>query len=114
MLTTLPVAIKIIIPATRTPSAKGKNAFFTGIFKKLAINEPTQAPVPGSGIATNKNRPKDAKVCNLLLPSIFLVAFSEAQSIIFLNIEILPKKSNNGLIYFTIKNIGIIFPINPN
>ena len=32
--------------------------FFTGTPKKLAIKEPTHTPVPGSGIATNKNKPK--------------------------------------------------------
>ena len=79
--------------------------------KKFAIKEPTQAPVPGSGIATNKNKPKAAKFCNFSLSSIFLVALSLAQSIIALKGFHLPKKSNNGLIYFTIKYTGIIFPI---
>ena len=34
-----------------------------------------------------------------------------AKSIIILNIFHLPKKSNNGLINFIIKYIGIIFPM---
>ena len=98
------VNVKTIIPAVRTPKTIGGIAFFGGKSKKFAIKEPTQAPVPGSGIATNKNKPKAAKFCNFSLSSIFLVALSLAQSIIALKGFHLPKKSNNGLIYFTIKS----------
>ena len=44
--------VKTIIPAVTTPAIIGGIAFFGGRFKKLAISEPTQAPVPGKGIAT--------------------------------------------------------------
>ena len=54
----LPVAISIINPAVRTPAANGGNAFLNGICKKLATNDPTQAPVVGIGTATNMNNPK--------------------------------------------------------
>ena len=53
-----PVATKTINPAVATPKAKGTNAFLKGISKKLAISEPTQAPVVGIGIATKTNKPK--------------------------------------------------------
>ena len=53
-----PVATKTINPAVATPKAKGAKAFFKGISKKLAIREPTQAPVVGIGIATKMNNPK--------------------------------------------------------
>ena len=79
------VSVRIIIPAAITPAIIGGIAFFGGRSKKFAINEPTQAPVPGNGTETNKKRPKAAKFCNLGLFSIFLVAFSDAQSIIILN-----------------------------
>ena len=51
------VTARTIIPAVKTPITIGGIAFLGGKFKKFAISEPTQAPVPGSGIATNKNRP---------------------------------------------------------
>ena len=35
----------------------GGIAFLGGKSKKLAIKEPTHAPVPGNGTATNKNNP---------------------------------------------------------
>ena len=89
----------------------GGIAFLGGTSKKFAISEPIHAPVPGSGIATNRNKPSATKFCNLSLSSIFLVALSVAQSIIFFNGFHLPKKSNSGLIYFTIKYTGNIFPI---
>ena len=60
---------------------------------------------------TNKYKPNAVKFCNLSLSSIFLVALSEAQSIITLKIFHLPKKSNKGLMNFTIKYTGMIFPI---
>lgn len=47
------------MPAHKTPAAITGKAFFIGNFKKFAINEPVHAPVPGSGIATNKNNPRD-------------------------------------------------------
>ena len=52
------VPAKTIIPATSTPATIGGIAFLGGKFKKLAIKEPTHAPVPGKGTATNKNKPK--------------------------------------------------------
>ena len=61
MVTTLPVAANIIHPAVNTPKTNGIQAFLNGTCRKFAIKEPTQAPVPGSGIATNKNNPKAVK-----------------------------------------------------
>ena len=61
MVTTLPVAARTIKPAVSTPKAKGNHAFFRGTCKKLAIRDPTHAPVPGRGIATNINNPKAVK-----------------------------------------------------
>ena len=103
------VNARTITPAANTPATIGGIAFLGGRSKKFAIKEPTQAPVPGSGTATNKNPTKAAKFCNLSLSSIFFVALSEAQSITILNGFHLPKKSNNGLMYLTIKYTGIIF-----
>ena len=57
---------KTIIPAVSTPIMIGGIAFLGGKFKKLAIREPTQAPVPGSGIATNRNSPSETAFCNFL------------------------------------------------
>ena len=48
----------MIIPAARTPMAIVINDFFLSRLSKIASNDPVQAPVPGSGIPTNKNRPK--------------------------------------------------------
>ena len=48
---------RTIIPAASTPATIGGIAFLGGKFKKFAISEPTHAPVPGKGIATNKNNP---------------------------------------------------------
>lgn len=39
------------------PAMIGGTAFLGGMSRKLAIKEPTQAPVVGMGIATNKNSP---------------------------------------------------------
>ena len=61
MVTTLPVASNIIEPAVSTPKTKGITAFLNGTCKKFAIREPTHAPVPGIGIATNRNNPKAVK-----------------------------------------------------
>ena len=47
-----------IIPATRTPAAIDINDLPSLISRRAAIREPEYAPVPGRGIATNKNRPK--------------------------------------------------------
>ena len=105
------VKVSTMIPAAKTPATIGGIAFFGGKSKKFAISEPTQAPVPGSGIATNINKPKAAKFCNLSLSSIFFVALSDAQSITILKGFHLPKKSNKGLINLTIKYTGMIFPI---
>ena len=58
IVTTLPVAARIIQPAVITPKTKGGQAFFKGTCKKFAINEPTHAPVPGNGIPTNSINPK--------------------------------------------------------
>ena len=105
------VNVRTIKPAAKTPATIGGIAFLGGKSKKFAINEPTQAPVPGNGIATKINKPKAAKFCSLSLSSIFFVALSEAQSITILKGFHLPKKSNRGLINFTIKYTGIILPI---
>ena len=34
------------------------NDFFLSRLSRIASSDPVQAPVPGSGIPTNKNRPK--------------------------------------------------------
>ena len=81
----------------------GGIAFLGFKSRKFAISEPTQAPVPGSGIATNANKAKLTAVCNFLFSAICLFAFSVAKSIIFLKGFHLPKKSNKGLIYLTMK-----------
>ena len=62
--TTAPVAHNTINPAVATPRAKGGKAFFRGKSKKLAIKEPTHAPVVGRGIATNINKAKATAVCS--------------------------------------------------
>ena len=48
----------MIIPAVITPRVAARNDFFLSIFKSAAIKHPVQAPVPGSGIPTNKNKPQ--------------------------------------------------------
>ena len=101
----------MINPAVKTPNIIGGIAFFGGKSKKFAIREPTHAPVPGNGIATNKNNPNATKFWSFSLSSIFFVALSEAQSMIILKIFHLPKNSNNGWMYFTMKYTGIMFPI---
>ena len=55
------MTVSTINPAVNTPNTKGNQAFFNGTCKKFAINEPTHAPVPGKGIATNRNKPKAVK-----------------------------------------------------
>ena len=58
------VKVSTMIPAVRTPTIIGGIAFFGDKSKKFAINEPTQAPVPGSGTATNRNKPRKQPICN--------------------------------------------------
>ena len=67
IVTILPVANNTIIPAVITPKTSGITAFLNGTCKKFAINEPTQAPVPGIGIATNRYKPNAVKFWSLLL-----------------------------------------------
>ena len=45
----------IIIPASITPAITAITLFLKSISKRLAAKVPVQAPVPGSGIPTNKN-----------------------------------------------------------
>ena len=47
-----------MMPAVTTPSAIGGKASLTRISSMAAMSEPVHAPVPGSGMATNKNRPQ--------------------------------------------------------
>ena len=49
-----------INPAAKTPAKIAGNAFFIRISSIAAISEPVHAPVPGSGTATNKNKPHPA------------------------------------------------------
>jgi len=56
---TIAVPVSIITPARKTPRTINGNAFFIGNLRKLAIRDPVQAPVPGKGIPTNKNIPRD-------------------------------------------------------
>ena len=49
--------IDIITPAVQTPNIIDIIAFLNGIFKNAAATAAVQAPVPGKGIATNKNNP---------------------------------------------------------
>ena len=105
------VSPSIIIPAVNTPATITGTAFFGSRSKKFAISEPIHAPVPGTGIATNRNTPNSVAFFSFSLSAIFLVAFSVAQSIIFFNILIFPNKLNIGLMNFTMKYTGKIFPI---
>ena len=101
------MTVSTIIPATSTPITIGGIAFLGGKSKKFAIKEPTHAPVPGSGMATNRNKPRAVKFCRRGLLAMFFVALLLAQSITALKGFHLPKKSNKGRINFTIKYIGI-------
>ena len=47
-------------PAVRTPANTAIRVFLKSRFKILAARVPVQAPVPGIGIATNKNSAKYA------------------------------------------------------
>ena len=40
-----------------TPPIAANKDFFLSKFNKAAIKQPVQAPVPGRGIPTNKNKP---------------------------------------------------------
>lgn len=46
----------IMIPAKSTPAITAKTVFLNSIFKRLAANVPVQAPVPGNGMPTNRNK----------------------------------------------------------
>ena len=46
-------------PAVMTPSVMDGQASFRSISIMAAISAPVHAPVPGSGIATNMNRPQN-------------------------------------------------------
>ena len=48
----------IIIPAKTTPAITAAVLFLKSKSKKLAASVPVHAPVPGSGIPTNKNKAK--------------------------------------------------------
>lgn len=48
----------MIIPAKTTPPMIARTLFLKSRFKSDAAKVPVQAPVPGSGIPTNKNRAK--------------------------------------------------------
>ena len=58
----------IIMPAKTTPAIIAITLFLKSISNKLAAKVPVQAPVPGSGIPTNKNKaqykPRPAFSCN--------------------------------------------------
>ena len=48
----------IISPATNIPDIIAIMVFLKSSFRMLAAKVPVQAPVPGIGIATNKNKAK--------------------------------------------------------
>ena len=48
----------MMIPARRTPQITEMLVFFQSMSRRLAASVPVQAPVPGSGIPTNKKRAK--------------------------------------------------------
>ena len=50
----------MIAAAVSTPRAMAGKASFTFMSIIAAISEPVHAPVPGSGIATNRNSPQKA------------------------------------------------------
>ena len=66
-LTTPKDARHIITPAVKTPKKIDKNDLENLISKRPAIKAPVQAPVIGSGIATNKNKPKTSNLLTFLL-----------------------------------------------
>ena len=59
-------------PASKTPHIAASTLDLKSIFKKLAASVPVHAPVPGSGIPTNKSNatksPLPAVVCNFSPP----------------------------------------------
>ena len=48
----------IISPAVSTPKKINKSDFLGFIPNNTAIRLPVQAPVPGSGMATKRNKPR--------------------------------------------------------
>ena len=46
--------------AISTPIRIGRIAFFQSISRIVAIREPVQAPVPGSGMPTKSSRPRNS------------------------------------------------------
>ena len=61
-----------MIPAKITPAITETTLFLKSISKRLAASVPVQAPVPGSGIPTKRNKaqykPRPAFSCNFLPP----------------------------------------------
>ena len=59
-------------PASKTPHIAASTLDLKFIFKKLAASVPVHAPVPGSGIPTNKSNatksPLPAVACNFYPP----------------------------------------------
>jgi len=67
----------MIIPAIKTPKLIITSAFFFSIPKTKAISAPLQAPVKGSGIATNGKRVQTAYFSTFL--ECFLRVYSKSQ-----------------------------------
>ena len=63
--------------AISTPIRIGRIAFFQSISRIVAISEPVQAPVPGSGIPTNSSRPRNSPC---FMPSLFLCPLASIAS----------------------------------
>ena len=60
----------MITPAVSTPSVTVISARLFFIPKSAATSDPVHAPVPGSGIATNRNSPRAASVPVLVVFSV--------------------------------------------
>jgi hypothetical protein len=98
----------IIIPAVITPSEMLGNEYLNLISKSDAASAPDHAPVPGSGMATNRNSPNALYLIILaLFASVLLSSFSAIlrSSFVFLSHAII------GLENQRINGIGNKFPI---
>lgn len=104
----MPYETKVTIkPATITPSNIGRIASFNRISIKAATKAPVQAPVPGNGIATKINKPKDLYFFTELL------LFSALSSNFFINFTNLVFLSHSKIcrINNKINGTGIMLPI---
>ena len=98
----------IITVAKRIPKKIASEDFLMSTFNKDAIKAPVHAPVPGSGIPTNNNNPRNS---NFLIVSLFPIALFSSFStrprksfVFFINLKICTINNK-------INGIGIIFPM---